>query len=210
MTDAIIVEDNTIVQDRIQDLLRKSREFNIVGAYFTLKAAMSGTPKSKPQLVILDLKLPDVRGTEGLEGMRQKYPDARIAIYTAYENETEILDCMMAGANGYILKDTPDDRLPGELQVIAQGGSTLTPRVAEKLLKMMATPKTEESALSKREIEVLNYISLGLKYEHIAEELGISAHTVRHHLEKIFKKLNVTSRTQAVAQAVRSGIIRMR
>ena len=132
-----------------------------------------------------------------------------MVIYTAYENESDIIDCMLAGAAGYILKDTPDDRLLSELRVVAQGGSTLTPRVAEKLLKQLAPAKTEDSLLSKREIEVLNFISLGLKYEDIADEMDISVHTVRHHIEKIYKKLGVNSRGQAVAQAVRSGIIRL-
>ncbi|HMV36612.1 MAG TPA: response regulator transcription factor, partial [Turneriella sp.] len=111
--------------------------------------------------------------------------------------------------NGYIMKDTPPARFLSELEVIAQGGSTLTPRVAEKILRHFAPHKATESSLSKRELQVLNLISLGLRYEDIAEELDISVHTVRHHIEKIYKKLNVTSRGQAVAQAVRAGIIRL-
>lgn len=210
MINVLIVEDNTHVQERLKTLLHKSKNLRIVGAFFSLTAAMAAAPKSDPQLIVLDLKLPDVRSTEGIAAMLEKFPHARIAIYTAYENETEILDCMMAGAHGYILKDTPEDRLPGELRVIAQGGSTLTPRVAEKLLGQLAKPKTDISPLTQREVQVLNFISLGFKYEDIADELGISAHTVRHHLENIYKKLNVTSRTQAIAHAVRSGIINLK
>lgn len=210
MINVLIVEDNTHVQERLKILLHKSKNLRIVGAFFSLAAATAAAPKKDPQLIVLDLKLPDVRSTEGIAAMLQKFPHARIAIYTAYENETEILDCMMAGAHGYILKDTPEDRLPGELSVIAQGGSTLTPRVAEKLLGQLAKPKTDVSPLTRREVQVLNFISLGFKYEDIADELGISTHTVRHHLENIYKKLNVTSRTQAIAHAVRSGIINMK
>lgn len=210
MIDVIIVEDNTVVQHRLKALLQKTGDLRVVGAYFTLAAAVAATPKRNPQLIMLDLKLPDVRSTEGISAMAAKFPEARIAIYTAYENETDILNCMMAGAHGYILKETPEDRLPGELRVIAQGGSTLTPRVAEKLIQHLSRPKIEDSLLSKREIQVLNFISIGFKYDDIAEELGISAHTVRHHLEKIYKKLNVSSRTQAVAEAVRSGLIQLK
>jgi DNA-binding NarL/FixJ family response regulator len=209
MINIIVVEDNTHVQERLAELLKGTNEMKVIGMYADLKSAIAAQIPVKLDLIILDLKLPDVKGIEAITALRQKYETARISIYTAYENETDILNCMLAGAHGYILKDTPDDRLIAELQVIAQGGSTLTPRVAEKLMKQFTPPKLAESALSKRELEVLNFISLGLRYEDIAEELDISVHTVRHHIEKIYRKLDVTSRGQAVAQAVRSGIIKM-
>ncbi len=209
MINLIIVEDNTHVQERLNALLEQVTDIQVAGTYADLKSAVAAMPAAIPDLIVLDLKLPDVRGVEAITALGQKYPAARITIYTAYENETDILNCMLAGAHGYILKDTPDDRLVAELRVIAQGGSTLTPRVAEKLMKQFTPPKLAESALSKRELEVLNFISLGLRYEDIADELDISVHTVRHHIEKIYRKLDVTSRGEAVAQAVRSGIIKM-
>ena len=209
MINLIIVEDNAHVQERLSELLRPVADVKVGGLYADLKSAVAATVSPPPDLIVLDLKLPDVRGAEAITALTQKYPQARITIYTAYENETDILSCMIAGAHGYILKDTPDDRLIAELRVIAQGGSTLTPRVAEKLLKQLTPPKLADSALSKRELEVLNFISLGLRYEDIADELDISVHTVRHHIEKIYRKLDVTSRGQAVAQAVRSGIIKL-
>jgi DNA-binding NarL/FixJ family response regulator len=209
MIEIVIVEDNTFVQRRLKTLLGKGKGFKIVGAFSDLKSAVAATLKRSPHLVMLDLKLPDVRGTEGVAAMLRKFSGARLAVYTAYENETDILKCMIAGAHGYILKDTPDDRLRGELRVIAQGGSTLTPSVAEKLLKYLTGPKSGDSLLSPRETEVLNFISLGLNYEDIAAELNISSHTVRRHIEKIYKKLNVSSRSQAIAHAVRSGILKL-
>lgn len=209
MIDVIIIEDNQNVQDALANLLKKTGEYKLLAAYFDLQSARAEKNVFKPNLIILDLALPDSRGPETITVLREMYPTARIAMYTAYENESEIIACVMAGANGYIMKDTPYERLLSELQVICQGGSTLTPRVAEKLLKQLDTPKQAETTLTGRELEVLNLISLGLKYEDIAEELGISAHTVRHHIEKIYKKMNVNSRGQAVAQAVRSGIIRL-
>ena len=209
MINMIVVEDNTHVQERLAKLLKETDEMKIIGMYGDLKSAIAAQVPLKLDLIILDLKLPDVKGIESIAALRQKYDTARITIYTAYENETDILNCMLAGAHGYILKDTPDDRLIAELRVIAQGGSTLTPRVAEKLMKQFTPPKLAESALSKRKLEVLNFISLGLRYEDIADELDISVHTVRHHIEKIYRKLDVTSRGQAVAQAVRSGIIKL-
>ncbi len=209
MRSLLVVEDNKTVQHALADLFRKNREFGVSGAYGDLKTALADSRALHPDLIVLDLKLPDVRGTEAITGLREKYPEAKVVVYTAYENENEIIACMMAGANGYIMKDTPPARLLSELEVIVQGGSTLTPRVAEKILRHFTPHKAAESSLSKRELQVLNLISLGLRYEDIAEELDISVHTVRHHIEKIYKKLNVTSRGQAVAHAVRAGIIRM-
>jgi len=209
MIDLTIIEDNAHMQQRLTTLLDTTDDIRILGSYRDLKSAIAAELPVMPGMVVLDLMLPDVQGTEAIRAMQVKYPQARIVMYTAYENESDIIDCMLAGAAGYILKDTPDDRLLAELRVVAQGGSTLTPRVAEKLLKQLAPAKIEDSQLSKRELEVLNFISLGLKYEDIADELDISVHTVRHHIEKIYKKLGVNSRGQAVAQAVRSGIIRL-
>ncbi|MBS0619830.1 MAG: response regulator transcription factor [Spirochaetes bacterium] len=209
MVDVIVVEDNPLAQQRLGALIKPDNALNILATYYNLATARNEKRDLKPQLIVLDLKLPDVRGTEAIEALKKKYPDARLTIYTAYEHEIEILQCMAAGANGYILKDTPDERLPAELSVIANGGSTLTPRVAEKIMRHLLPAKPADSPLSERELQVLNYISLGLKYEDIAVELGISVHTVRHHIEKIYKKLDVTSRGQAVAQAVRAGIIKM-
>jgi len=210
MIDVIIIEDNRNVQEALGALLKKQGDFHPLAAYFDLQSARSEKNKLSPALIILDLALPDSRGPESIAVLREMYPLARIAIYTAYENEADIIACVIAGANGYIMKDTPYERLISELLVIYQGGSTLTPRVAEKLLKQLETPKLAETTLTDRELEVLNLISLGLKYEDIAEELGISAHTVRHHIEKIYKKMNVNSRGQAVAQAVRAGIIQLK
>lgn len=209
MIDLIFIEDNSHMAGRLHTVIDVAEDMSIIGGYPDLKSALSANPISLPQMIILDLMLPDVQGTGAILAMQNKYPQARIVMYTAYENESDIIDCMLAGAAGYILKDTPDDRLLSELRVVAQGGSTLTPRVAEKLMKQLAPAKTADSLLSKREIEVLNFISLGLKYEDIADELDISVHTVRHHIEKIYKKLGVNSRGQAVAQAVRSGIIKL-
>jgi DNA-binding NarL/FixJ family response regulator len=209
MINLMVVEDNNHVQERLTELIAASEGMRITGVYSNLKSALTARAAPAPNLIVLDLKLPDVTGTEGIVALLSIYPKARLVIYTAYENEAEIIQCMLAGAHGYILKDTPDDRLVAELRVIAQGGSTLTPRVAEKILKHLTPPKAAESSLSPRELEVLNFISLGLKYEDIAEELDISVHTVRHHIEKIYQKLGVTSRGQAVAKAMRSGIIRL-
>lgn len=209
MIDLIYIEDNGHMAGRLRAVIASADDMHIIGGYADLQSAQAAKLSKPPQMIILDLMLPDVQGTGAILAMQQKYPQARIVMYTAYENESDIIDCMLAGAAGYILKDTPDDRLLAELRVVAQGGSTLTPRVAEKLLKQLAPAKTEDSLLSKREIEVLNFISLGLKYEDIADELDISVHTVRHHIEKIYKKLGVNSRGQAVAQAVRSGIIKL-
>ncbi|MFZ5630877.1 MAG: response regulator [Spirochaetota bacterium] len=209
MTNLLVVEDNKTVQQGLTDLFKKNKEFGLAGSYPDLHTALADSRALHPDLIVLDLKLPDVRGTEAITELRGKYPEAKVVVYTAYENENEIIACMMAGANGYIMKDTPPARFLSELEVIAQGGSTLTPRVAEKILRHFAPHKAAESSLSKRELQVLNLISLGLRYEDIAEELDISVHTVRHHIEKIYKKLNVTSRGQAVAQAVRAGIIRL-
>lgn len=203
-----IIEDNAHMQQRLTTLLDTTDDIRICGIVPRPEVCDCGRTARDARYGGVRSHAAGRSGTEAIRAMQVKYPQARIVMYTAYENESDIIDCMLAGAAGYILKDTPDDRLLAELRVVAQGGSTLTPRVAEKLLKQLAPAKIEDSQLSKRELEVLNFISLGLKYEDIADELDISVHTVRHHIEKIYKKLGVNSRGQAVAQAVRSGVLR--
>ena len=209
MIELIIIEDNAHMAEYVAAVIADAPDMKTLGIFATLTEALKAKLPVPPTMIILDLKLPDVKGTEAIGALQAKYPESRIVMYTAYENEFDILQCMLAGAAAYTLKDTPNHRLLDELRVVAQGGSTLTPRVAQKLIKHLSPETAVESPLSTRELEVLNFISLGLKYEDIADEMDISAHTVRHHIEKIFKKLNVNSRGQAVAQAVRQGIIKL-
>jgi len=209
MIKLIIIEDNAHMAEHLSGVIATAEDMQVLGKYENLAGALKAKVSAPPDMIVLDLKLPDVKGTEAIVAFQAKYPESRIVMYTAYENEFDILQCMIAGAAAYILKDTPTHRLLDELRVVAQGGSTLTPRVAQKLIKQLSPETAVESPLSTRELEVLNFISLGLKYEDIADEMDISAHTVRHHIEKIFKKLNVNSRGQAVAQAVRQGIIKL-
>lgn len=209
MIDLILVDDDDFMQERVTALVKAAGDMRLIGSYIDLHSALAAKLPSAPNMIILDLMLPDVLGTEAIVELQKKYSDARIVMYTGYENETDVINCMLTGAAGYIVKDTPDQRFLSELRVIAQGGSTLTPRVAQKLLRMLSPNQAEESPLSGREMQVLQLISQGLRYEDIAEELKISVHTVRHHIEKIYKKLNVNSRGQAVAHAVRAGFIKM-
>lgn len=207
MTSLIVIEDNLLVQKALRKILTYAENITILAIFNNLADALKAQLPLQPEIVLLDLALPDSRGGASVEKIKVKYAQARIVIYTAYENEKDILSCMLAGANGYITKDTPPERLRSEINVIAQGGSTLTPRIAEKILRKI-TPARKSILLSDRETQVLNFISLGLRYEDIADELDLSVHTVRRHIEKIYKKLDVTSRGQAVAQGIKDGIIR--
>ncbi|MBS0618186.1 MAG: response regulator transcription factor [Spirochaetes bacterium] len=209
MINLIIVEDNEFITERVQRMIGEVSDMQIVGAYNCLRCALAQIISEKINLIVLDLKLPDVKGTAAIESLSKKYPKSPIVVYSICENELEIIECIAAGVAGYVTKDTPLSRLVEEFRVVAAGGTTFTPKVIEKLLRKFSEENIDIGGLSPREAEILDYMALGMKYDDIAEELELSVHTVRRHIERVFVKLNVHNRTQAVARAVSRRIIRI-
>lgn len=206
-----LVEDEPLVRERLRRLLDDSPDYSLLRSYSSGTAAVHDLPIHPPDLLITDLGLPGMRGEEVIARVKESLPDLPIVAYTVFEDEDSILGAIRAGANGYILKDTAEQLILAELRVVLLGGSTLTPRIAERILNLQAAagnagePPREE--LTARELEILNHISLGFTYGEIAEELEISLHTVRRHIEKIYRKLNVNSRHAATAEARRLRLL---
>ncbi|MCR9145102.1 MAG: response regulator transcription factor [bacterium] len=200
-----LVEDEPLVRQRLQRLIDDSPDFSLLRSYSSGVPAVQDLPIVPPDLLITDLGLPGMRGEEVIARVKETLPELPIVAYTVFEDEDSILGAIRAGANGYILKDTAEQLILAELRVVLLGGSTLTPRIAERILNLQAAADSAETQgreeLTPRELEILNEISLGFTYGEIAEHLTISLHTVRRHIEKIYRKLNVNSRHEATAQA---------
>ena len=210
----VLIEDNETAGQAVQATLKRSDEFVLQAWYRTGKEALSGVAGDGAGLVVLDLGLPDVHGLELIPQLRRLAPDVRIVAHTIFDDPALILRTVAAGANGYLLKDTPPDLFLAELKVMHLGGAPMSAGIARKILRTMesgdARPiEVDRSGLSDREIEVLNLISLGFTYRDAADEIDLSEHTLRRHIENIYRKLDVHRKSEAILKGRRLGIIRV-
>lgn len=209
----LAVEDQPVIQDRIRNIFTGQKEFELLGIFSDGSQAWNTLSelKSIPDMLLVDLELPKVKGDELIQRCREKYPNLKIVVFTSFEEQNRILRLLKLGIKGYILKDTVDDLLIAELKVVYLGGSSLTERIAQKILEEIETseelPK-DAQPLTEREMEVINYISLGLNYRDIALSLDISPNTIRRHIENIYRKLEVNSKLKAVEKAKKMGLLK--
>ncbi len=203
-----MIEDDLDVAAHIQETIESAAGFRFQGAYNTGKEGLREIEASPPDLVIVDLSLPDLHGSECISYLRSKIPTIKTLVFTVFEDEENIIRAIRAGADGYLLKDTPSELLLLEFQVVMMGGSSLTPRVARRMAGMFAETENVESPLSARESEVLHLVALGYTYSDIADELDISPHTVRRHIERVYRKLDVHSKSEAIIKGRRFGLLR--
>ncbi len=218
-TKVSIVEDHNQTADELSKIICQSMEFEFLEWYSSGERALEGIPSQLPDLVIMDIGLPGIDGIETIRRLRENLPDLKIIVLTVFEDEKKILRSIEAGANGYLLKDTEASLLLAELKVMCLGGAPMSPAIALKIINTFHIDGTAQTTaptgaepdlvemLTKRELEVLNLISIGYMYSDIATDLNISPHTVRRHIEKIYKKLNVHSRFEAIKRGRNIGLI---
>lgn len=203
----LVLEDRVEIQDRLMSLFSAAPGYRLLGIAGSAEDALVLLKKEIPRIFLVDLELPGMSGEELVPIVRHIYPDVRMVVFTVFEDAPRIARLMRLGARGYLLKDISDELLLAELGVILAGGSTLTERVAQKLLaEIEEAPVPSKNPLSERETEVLNLIALGLNYKEIADDLDISPHTVRRHLNHLYEKLEVGSKVEAINRARQLGI----
>ncbi len=203
------------MRKRLRNLFADAPDFHCLAVYASAEAALAedGPALSALDLLLVDLELPGMDGAALIARLRTLRPELRLVVLTVFEDEASIVRALQNGAAGYLLKDTPDDRLIAELRVIQLGGSAMTPRVAAKIMELATggpariEPAEHLQTLTDREQQVMNHIALGFKYGEIADELNISSHTVRRHIEKIYRKLEVHSRSQAIQRSKNLGYL---
>ena len=206
-----VVEDNENYIRILESEFSKSIEFKLNSIYRSSKEAVLKLPQDNPDLVILDIGMPDLDGIACLKNLKPLLPNAKFLMYTVFEDEENLIRAIRLGAKGYIMKDTSPELFMASLKVIMLGGSMITPKIAAKIIEEFVPDFPEENSISKlspREKEILDYVSLGFKYSDIADELDISPHTVARHIEKIYSKLEVNSRSEAIMKARRMGILK--
>jgi DNA-binding NarL/FixJ family response regulator len=205
-TTVSIVEDNDQLRGTLARLIDREAGFRCLSQFPTAEAALDALPSEKPDVVLMDINLPGINGVECVRRLKQLVPGTQVVMLTAYEDTENIFAALAAGANGYLLKRAPRAELLDALREVCAGGSPMTTHIARKVVqsfqKAGPSPQPTEN-LSAREQEVLDCLSHGFLYKEIAEKLGISYETVHTYIRRIYEKLQVRTRTEAVAKFLR-------
>jgi len=205
-----IVEDLDEVREGLKNFLALSPDFKVLDTYKTGEKAAEDIPKLEPDIVIMDITLPGMSGIECVRAVRKKTSRTQFMMFTVYENDEKVFEALKAGASGYLLKNTSLIQIVEALRELYDGGSPMSANIARKLVmnfqEQMKNESPEDVALlSARENETLHLLSQGLLYKEIAEQLGISTSTVRQHIHRIYEKLHVQNRTEALNKAYKKS-----
>jgi len=206
----ILVEDHTLFRDSVAEALEDSGRYLCVGSFSTMEEALDNiTDGLQANLVLLDLGLPGMSGLDGIGLIRERLPDARIFILTAFHDREKVFAALKAGAHGYLIKTGGALKVLRTLDDVAEGGVPLDPQIAGLVLQafQQLPPKSESFELSDQETEVLRRIAKGMTKKTTAHDMGLSLHTVDNYLRRAFEKLHVQSLPAAVAAAIRSGLL---
>ena len=207
MIRVVIADDHKVVRAGLEQLLSGGDEIEIVAAASDGQQAVDLSIEHEPDVVLMDLNMPELDGIEATRQIREAQPDARIVVLTSFSDRERILDALDAGAIGYLLKDAePEDLIQG-IKAAARGESPLAPKAAGAVLQARVAQRPAEE-LSAREREILVLVGLGLANKQIARRLQISEKTVKVHLTNVFRRIGVDDRTQAALWAERHGLLR--
>ena len=212
MIRVVVCDDQEIVCQGLSTILNNDPQIQVVGTANNGMEALELVEKKKPDLVLMDLKMPEMNGILATQRIRNSYPQVKVLILTTYDDDEWLFDAIRAGAAGYLLKDTPSVRLIQAIKGTIEGETYLDPNVAGKVLQTVTRQKQPQEPsshvqLSEREMDVLQLMARGLTNADIARELYLSEGTVRNYTSSIFTKLGVNDRTQAVIAALRYGLV---
>jgi DNA-binding NarL/FixJ family response regulator len=210
MIKLVIYEDNPQFREGLCMLLNGSDGFEVLAAYKNCNTIEDEVNAWKPDVILMDIDMPGTNGIEGLKRLRKINVDVKVLMITVFDDNKNVFEAIRAGANGYLLKKTQPSRLIEYIQEASSGGAPMTSSIATQVLKMFTEINTKVSSdynLSPREKEVLQFLVNGYSYKMIAAELFIAVDTVRSHIKKIYEKLHVNSKSEAVAKAFRDNII---
>jgi len=211
MINVAIFEDNRNLREGLFQLIDGSDGFHCVGAYGNCDRLVNHIEQSKPDVVLMDIEMPGISGIEAVKILKENFPGVKILMETIFEDNDKIFNSICNGAEGYILKNTAPALILSAIKEIYEGGAPMTPSVANKVLKMFKKNSAEGSSntfdLTDREKEILKFLVEGMSYKMIADTCFISIDTVSGHIKNIYKKLQVHSKGEAVAKAIRGKIV---
>ena len=204
-----LVEDRREIRESLTLLIGGTEGFKCVGSYRSMEEALDKLKHHQPHLLLSDIGLPGMSGIEGVAILKELYPDLLILMLTVYDDDERIFDAMCAGASGYLLKKTPPARLLESLREVASGGAPMSPEVAKRVIALFREirPPDRNYELTPHETRLLKLLVEGHNYKTAAAELGVTVHTVSFHLRSIYEKLQVHSKSEAVAKALQNRLV---
>lgn len=213
MIKIVLFEDRENLRETLAFLLESESDFDLCGMYPNCKNASEIILEKKPNVVLMDIDLPEINGIEGVKIIKSIAPETQIIMLTVFDDDDKIFESIKAGADGYILKKSIPEELVNAIRNASIGGSSISPGVATKVLNAFRinnqqTKNQENFSLSKRESEVLNLLTKGYSYKKIATELFVSIDTVGSHIKNIYSKLQVNSAPEAIAKAMKHKIVK--
>jgi DNA-binding NarL/FixJ family response regulator len=205
-----IIEDLREVREGLTALVNGTPGFRCSGGFRTVEDALRAVDRERPDVILVDLGLPGLSGIEGIRILKERYPETPTVVLTVYDDEDKIFNALCAGASGYLLKNTPPARLLECLKEVVGGGAPMSPEVARRVVKLfreIRPPARASHNLTPQETELLKLLVEGHNYKTAAAELGITTNTVSFHLRNIYAKLQVHSKSEAVAKALREHLV---
>jgi DNA-binding NarL/FixJ family response regulator len=205
-----LIEDQREVREGLGALIQGTHGFECAARYRTMEEALEGIGRIAPDVVLTDLGLPGMSGIDGIRILRERHPDTPILALTIHDDDDRVFDALCAGASGYLLKNTPPARLLDALREAVGGGAPMSPEVARRVVQLFREFRPPERAahrLTPQETELLKLLVDGHYYKTAADVMGISINTVSFHLKNIYTKLQVHSKTEAVAKALRERLV---
>ena len=205
-----IIEDQTDVRDGLAMLINGTPGYHCSGAYKSMEDALESIGRALPDVALVDIGLPGLSGIDGIRLLSERHPAVQLLMLTVYDDDERIFQAMCAGACGYLLKKTPPARLLESLKEVVEGGAPMSPEIARRivgLFRKIRPPDAADYGLTPQEMKLLALLGQGHHYKTAAAELNLSVHTVAFHMRGIYGKLQVHSKSEAVAKALRNRIV---
>lgn len=208
---AAIIEDTRDIREGLAMLINGTEGYRCIHAFRSMEEALEGMERELPHVVLVDIGLPGMSGIEGMRILKSRHPDLPMLMLTVYNDDDRIFDALCAGACGYLLKNTAPVRLLASLEEAVMGGSPMSPEIARRVVTLFREIRPAEKAghdLTPHETRLLKMLVDGHNYKTAAKELGVSVNTISFHMRRIYEKLQVHSKSEAVSKALRHRLIR--
>jgi len=205
-----IIEDDRIMREGLGMLIGGTPGYRCIGTYRSIENALAADLQIRPDVVLLDIDLPGISGSDGVHVLKQKFPAVQVVMLTVYADQDRVFQSICNGACGYLLKETPPAKLLESISEAHQGGAPMSPEIARKVVSVFqktGPPAKADTPLTAKEVRLLQLLAEGFGYEGAAQNMNISVNTVRNYIRSIYEKLHVHSKSEAVSKAFRTRII---